>query len=73
MTTSTMEDLVLVKPILRNENSKTVSVTSPSLSVISASVHDELFRKSSSFSNYARNLVFTIFDEEELRDIARNH
>ena len=75
MATSTMEDLVLVKPILRNENSKTVSVTSPSLSanasllsVISASVHDELFKKCSSFSNYARNLVFTLFDEEELKE-----
>jgi hypothetical protein len=82
LATSTTEDLILAKPIPRNENSRTVSVispslsanassvsaTSPSLSVISASVYDELFKKSSSFSNYAKNLVFTLFDEEELKD-----
>ena len=75
LATSTTEDLILAKPIPRKENSRTVSVTSPSLSAnassvsaTSASVYDELFKKSSSFSNYAKNLVFTLFDEEELKD-----
>lgn len=37
-------------------------------SVISPSVYDELFKKSSSISNYAKNLVFAVFDKEELMD-----
>lgn len=37
-------------------------------SAISPSVYDELFKKSSSISNYAKNLVFSVFDKEELKD-----
>ena len=37
-------------------------------SAISPSVYDELFKKSSSISNYAKQLVFAVFDKEELKD-----
>ena len=32
------------------------------------SVYDELFKKSSSISNYAKNLVFAVFEKEKLED-----
>ena len=34
--------------------------------MMSPSVYDELFKKSSSISNYAKNLVFGVFEKEEL-------
>ena len=36
--------------------------------MMSPSVYDELFKKSSSISNYAKNLVFAVFEKEELID-----
>ncbi len=42
---------------------------SPSVSVISPlSVYDELFKKSLSSSNFVKNLVFELFEAEELKD-----
>ena len=32
------------------------------------SIYDELFKKNSSISNYAKNLVFAVFEKEELED-----
>ncbi len=60
----------------RTVNLRTASVISPSVSVISPSsvsaiqpsVYDELFKKSSSISNFAKNLVFELFEAEELKD-----
>ena len=60
----------------RTVNLRTASVISPSFSVISPSsvsaiqpsVYDELFKKSSSISNFAKNLVFELFEPEELKD-----
>ena len=36
--------------------------------MMSPSVYDELFKKSSSISNYSKNLVFAVFEKEELID-----
>ena len=47
---------------------RTASVTSPSVCAIMPSVYDEMFKKSSSISNYAKNLVFAIFEKQELMD-----
>jgi hypothetical protein len=60
----------------RTVNLRTASVISPSFSVISPSsvsaiqpsVYDELFKKSSSISNLAKNLVFELFEAKELKD-----
>ena len=46
----------------------TTSFVAPSVCAISPSVYDDMFKKSSSISNYAKNLVFLIFDKEELVD-----
>ena len=46
----------------------TTSFVVPSVCAISPSIYDDMFKKSSSISNYAKNLVFSIFDKEELVD-----
>ena len=37
-------------------------------SMMSASVYDVLFKKSSSISNHAKNLVFPLFEKDQLKD-----
>ena len=46
----------------------TTSFVAPPVCAISPSIYDDMFKKSSSISNYAKNLVFSIFDKEELVD-----
>lgn len=46
----------------------TTSFVTPPVCAISPSIYDDMFKKSSSTSNYAKNLVFSIFDKEELVD-----
>jgi hypothetical protein len=65
----------------RTVNLRTASVISPSFSVISPSsvsaiqpsVYDELFKKSSSISNFAKNLVFELFEATVQERTRKSH